>query len=116
MEIRRPPPLQWLPAFEAAGRLLSFKQAAAELFVTPSAVSQQIKLLESHLGIPLFIRRTRSIELTEAGAHYLPIVSDLLAQHRRGFSMLTNKCRGKCILRRLYILPPSAFCLLTSDF
>jgi LysR family glycine cleavage system transcriptional activator len=46
---------------------MSFKAAAEDLHVTPGAVSQQIKLLEDRLGAPLFVRRTRRIELTEAG-------------------------------------------------
>lgn len=66
------PPLGALHAFEAAARLLSFKAAAAELHVTPGAVSQQIKLLEDRLGVPLFLRRARSIQLTEAGRLLLP--------------------------------------------
>lgn len=66
------PPLGSLHAFEAAARLLSFKGAAAELHVTPGAVSQQIKLLEDRLGVPLFVRRARAIALTEAGRLLLP--------------------------------------------
>ena len=91
MDSSRVPPLQWLPAFEAAARHLSFKRAAEELFVTPSAISQQIKLLEERIGAALFHRRTRAIELTEAGACYFPIVADLLAEHRRGFGLLARK-------------------------
>jgi LysR family glycine cleavage system transcriptional activator len=66
------PPLGALHAFEAAARLLSFKAAAAELHVTPGAVSQQIKLLEDRLGVVLFLRRARAIQLTEAGRLLLP--------------------------------------------
>ncbi len=50
------PPLNALRAFEAAGRLLSIRKAAAELAVTPGAVSRQVRLLESWLGVPLFRR------------------------------------------------------------
>jgi DNA-binding transcriptional LysR family regulator len=56
-----------LRTFEAAARLGSFKAAAAELSVTPTAVSHQIRTLEEHLEIPLFIRRTRAVALTESG-------------------------------------------------
>ena len=56
-----------LRTFEAAARLGSFKAAAGELSVTPTAVSHQIRALEDHLEIPLFIRRTRAVELTESG-------------------------------------------------
>ncbi len=64
------PPLNALRAFEAAARHLSFKKAALELHVTPGAVSHQIKLLEANLGVLLFRRLTRALELT-AEAHLL---------------------------------------------
>ncbi len=57
----RLPPLGWLRAFEAAARHLSFTAAAAELGLTQSAISQQIKSLETFLGQPLFLRRPRSL-------------------------------------------------------
>ena len=60
----RLPPLNALRAFEAAARHLSFKKAADELSVTPTAVSHQIRGLEDYLGIPLFRRLTRALELT----------------------------------------------------
>ncbi len=56
-----------LRTFEAAARLGSFKAAAMELSVTPTAVSHQIRTLEEHLEVPLFIRRTRAVELTASG-------------------------------------------------
>ena len=68
------PPLNQLRVFEATARLLSFTQAGRELHLTQSAVSQQIKSLEQHLGRALFVRSSRSIDLTEAGRAYLPIV------------------------------------------
>ncbi|MEO0763219.1 MAG: LysR family transcriptional regulator, partial [Pseudomonadota bacterium] len=61
-----------LRTFEAAARLGSFKDAAAELGVTPTAVSHQIRALEEVLDIALFVRRTRAVELTEAGARLAP--------------------------------------------
>jgi DNA-binding transcriptional LysR family regulator len=63
----RLPPLQLLGAFEAAARLLSFTEAAAERFVTQSAMSRQIRALEEHLGVALFERRHRALVLTEPG-------------------------------------------------
>lgn len=75
----RLPPLQALRAFESAARHLSFKRAAAELFVTPAAVSQQIKTLETYLDTPLFRRLPRALELTDAGIAMLPKVSEGLA-------------------------------------
>ncbi|MCK3850042.1 LysR substrate-binding domain-containing protein [Pseudomonas sp. W2Jun17] len=64
------PPLLALRAFEAVARHLSFIKAANELSVTQSALSHQVHKLEQHLGKPLFIRRTRAIDLTLAGQHY----------------------------------------------
>lgn len=61
------PSLNGLRVFEAAARHLSFKLAAKELELTPTAVSHQIRNLEAHLDIPLFIRHTRAVELTAAG-------------------------------------------------
>jgi LysR family glycine cleavage system transcriptional activator len=63
----RLPPLTALRAFDAAARHMSFAKAAAELNVTPAALSFQIKSLEEHLGAPLFRRLNRAVELTEAG-------------------------------------------------
>ena len=63
----RPPPLDTLRGFEAAARLLSFTQAAQELSITQSAISRQIKTLESAIGVALFARFNRRLVLTEAG-------------------------------------------------
>ena len=77
------PPLNALRAFEAAGRHLSFTKAAAELNVTPAAISHQVKALEELLEVPLFRRLTRALRLTEAGQAALPVLGqgfDKLAQ------------------------------------
>lgn len=74
--VLRLPPLAWLRAFEASARHLSFTLAAQELNLTQSAVSKQVKLLESRLGEALFERKARSLLLTKAGASYLPKVQD----------------------------------------
>lgn len=71
----RLPPLTGLRAFEAAARHMSFKRAADELCVTAGAVSQHVRTLEDALGVPLFRRLARSIELTAAGKKYLPPIS-----------------------------------------
>ena len=76
------PPIHLLIAFEAAARQHSFKLAAQTLHITPSAVSQQIKQLEQHLNIPLFIRLTRSVELSEYGKAYLPVAQQTLTTYR----------------------------------
>ncbi len=74
--IKRLPPLKALQAFEAAGRTGSFQTAAAELFVTPSAISHQVKSLEEFLGVELFERKTRKVTLTLTGETYLESVSN----------------------------------------
>ncbi len=73
---KRMPPLNWLRSFEAAARHLSFTSAAEELFITQSAVSQQVRLLESFLGQPLFLRGRRGLQLTDSGRNYLPFVAN----------------------------------------
>ncbi|WP_044471130.1 transcriptional regulator GcvA [Mannheimia massilioguelmaensis] len=75
---KRLPPLNSLKAFESAARFLSFTKAADELFVTQAAVSHQIKLLEDFLGIKLFIRKNRALELTEQGKNYFLDISPIL--------------------------------------
>lgn len=72
----RLPPLGGLRAFEAAARHMSFARAADELCVTPGAVSQQVRALEDALGIGLFRRKARSIELTATGARFLPQIRE----------------------------------------
>jgi LysR family transcriptional regulator, glycine cleavage system transcriptional activator len=76
--VRRLPPLKALPAFELAAESLSISAAAQELHLTHGAVSRQIKALEDHLGAPLFRRFNRRIELTAAGAAFLPHVREAL--------------------------------------
>ncbi len=70
--------LNWLRTFEVAARHLSFTAASKELGLTQTAVSLQIKSLESKLGQDLFIRRPKSLKLTEIGKAYLPSVRDSL--------------------------------------
>lgn len=68
------PPVNWLRSFEAAARTLSFTAAADEIGLTQSAVSQQVKALETRLGAPLFVRHARGLALTDAGRRLLPKV------------------------------------------
>jgi LysR family transcriptional regulator, glycine cleavage system transcriptional activator len=70
------PPLNWLRAFEAAARHLSFTEAAAELNLTQAAISKQVKLLELRLRQPLFIRGSRSLTLTKTAEAWLPKIRD----------------------------------------
>ncbi|AEC21111.1 LysR family transcriptional regulator [Pusillimonas sp. T7-7] len=73
---RRSLPLSALRAFEAAARLGSFKAAAEELAVTPTAVSHQIRALEAQTGLALFDRQVRKVSLTDAGAQLYPVLRD----------------------------------------
>jgi LysR family glycine cleavage system transcriptional activator len=77
---RHPAPLNALRAFEAAARHLSFQAAAAELFVTPAAISHQVKRLEDHLGARLFHRGHRSVELSETGTALAASLREVFAQ------------------------------------
>jgi LysR family glycine cleavage system transcriptional activator len=74
--IRRLPPLSALRAFEAAARHASFKRAAEELAVTPTAISHRIRVLEDHTGLRLFVRTVRQVTLTEAGAQLYPVLRE----------------------------------------
>lgn len=82
------PPLNALRGFEAAARLGSFHKAAAELHVTQSAISQQIRSLESHLEQPLFIRQGRSVTLTDAGQDFYSSTQYTLKQLAVGIRRL----------------------------
>lgn len=86
----RLPPLPALRFFEAAGRHQSFKLAAAELNVTPSAVSHGIVGLEQALGVELFVREPRGISLTTTGADYLSYVSEAFSLIAIGTQRLPN--------------------------
>ena len=76
------PALDLLVGFEAAARHLSFTQAGAELHLTQSAVSRQIKELEDQLGVPLFQRRHRALALTEAGQQLYAAAAQVLSTMR----------------------------------
>ena len=95
------PPLNALRAFEATARHLSVKNAANELCVTAGAVSQLIKSLELHLGIPLFRRANRGIFLTDAGQAYLPPV-------RNAFRQISDATRRVAVPSETGILTVSA--------
>jgi len=88
--LRRLPSLDFLRGFEAAGRRLSFTQAAEELFVTQSALSRQIKSLEDALGVALFERRHRALALTPAGAAFHRDVTAALG----ALAAATDNARG----------------------
>lgn len=88
------PPPTWLRTFEAAARHMSFTEAAHELHVTQSAVSQHIRLLEDRLGHALFHRMPRGLRLTEAGRAYLPVVHDAFERLKSGTEEVFGHARG----------------------
>ena len=88
------PSLNGLRAFEAAARHLSFTRAAAELNVTQTAISHQIRRLEEQLGIRLFERRTRELLLTREAAAYLPAVQGAFEELRQATARLQRPARG----------------------
>ncbi len=90
-KFQRLPPIQYLVAFAAAAKLCSFKLAAEELNVTPSAVSQQIKNLESYVGLTLFSREQRVLALTTAGEAFYKVAERTLRQYERGFNEFSDK-------------------------
>src|SRR3982750_4470587 len=103
--MRKLPPLTELRAFEAAARRLSFKMAAAELHVTPTAISHQIKLLERYCGKTLFRRRPRPLKLTMAGEQLFPVIRDGLET----FADVLATVRAGAVGGRLRITATNAF-------
>lgn len=91
-------PIRGLRAFCIASKCLSFKHAAAQLYLTPSAVSHQIKQLESQLGISLFKRGTRTIELTSAGKSFYQSVYPIINQLESTISQFTSKQQNETII------------------
>lgn len=94
---RKLPPLLALRAFEAAARHVSFRTAAEELAVTPTAVSHQVRLLEDTLGLPLFERHVRRVSLTQAGAHLYPVLRDGLDAFSRAVAELYPQPRRRAV-------------------
>ena len=88
------PPLNALRAFEAAARHLSFKQAAAELNVTPGAVSQQVKSLEDALGVRLFDRIHNGLMLTSEGQAYLTPIRSAFTNISVATEMISPRADG----------------------
>jgi LysR family glycine cleavage system transcriptional activator len=101
----RLPPLNALRAFDVAARHLSFKNAAEELGVTPTAVSHQIKMLEDFLGLELFRRLTRSLELTLEGEAMLPKVREGM----ECFAAAVESTRAQLAQERLIVVSPPSF-------
>jgi LysR family transcriptional regulator, glycine cleavage system transcriptional activator len=91
MNMRKLPPLSTLRSFEAAARLLSFSKAAEELYVTHGAVSRAIKHLEDHLGVLLFQRKTRAVQLTQTGLSFAASVRDTLDRLAAATALITDQ-------------------------
>jgi DNA-binding transcriptional LysR family regulator len=88
------PPLNALRTFEAAARLGSISLAGAELFVTHSAVSRQIRALEEQLGVTLFVKDGRGVKLTDAGIRLRDVSSDAFARIRSVCGDLQRQTQG----------------------
>ena len=99
----RLPSLKFLKTFQVAAARSSFKAAADELCITPSAVSHQIKALEEQLGVPLFERGPHSLTLTEAGQHYFEHMEALFARLESATEQLRIRY-GRAVVR-LHIPP-----------
>lgn len=99
----RLPPLNGLRAFEAAARHTSFRGAADELCVTPGAVSQLVRTLETALGVPLFRRSARAISLTPQGRKYLPSIRRAFEEIAEATEATAPGLRGRKL--RLGIAP-----------
>ncbi|GMG86149.1 transcriptional regulator GcvA [Biformimicrobium ophioploci] len=96
------PPLNALRSFEAAARHCSFRDAADELCVSHSAISHQVKLLERYLGLELFLRKARSVELTRSGKLYYPILREAFEKISEGTESLLAPRRPKVLTLQLY--------------
>jgi LysR family transcriptional regulator, glycine cleavage system transcriptional activator len=91
------PSLNGLRAFEAAARHLSFTRAAAELHVTQTAISHQIRRLEAQLGVRLFARGKRTLSLTQEAQNYLPAVRAAFEDLRAATARLLRPNRGQLL-------------------
>jgi LysR family transcriptional regulator, glycine cleavage system transcriptional activator len=95
--MKRLPPLTTLPVLEAAARHGSFTRAAEELNVTHAAISHQIRSLESHLGIALFARNGRRVELTQEGARLADVVRSSLENLSDTIEALSPEHRARTL-------------------
>lgn len=91
------PPLTWFRAFESAARHLSFTNAASELNLTQSAVSQHVRALEGRLGVALFERKARGLAITEAGRRLQPSVSGAIGDLARACEMFAPQPAGQTL-------------------
>ena len=94
-------PIRGLRSFCVASKCLSFKHAATQLYLTPSAVSHQIKQLETQLGFTLFKRGTRSIELTSSGKQFYQAVQPIIHQLESTITEFTHTQKNHTIVINL---------------
>jgi DNA-binding transcriptional LysR family regulator len=104
MRLSRPPTLRSLRVFCVAARTRNFRLAADEVCLTPSAVSHQIRELEDVLGVQLFERTSRTVELTAAGRTLLVEIEPLLEALERSLTLIARRSR-----RRLRVQVPPFF-------
>ncbi len=94
-------PIRGLRSFCVAAKCLSFKHAASQLFLSPSAISHQIKQLEAQLAITLFKRGTRSIELTSAGKQFYQSIQPIIHDLEATVTEFTNKQQNQTLVINL---------------
>jgi LysR family transcriptional regulator, glycine cleavage system transcriptional activator len=110
------PPIAFLRAFSRAAETLSLKEAAADLNLSPSAVSRQIQSLEAHLGVTLFRRLNPGLEVTEEGLRYLETVNRVLGELRRAQDALAGPRSGPLRVSALESFTESWLIPHLSDF
>ena len=101
------PPLQAIKVFDAVARHLSFTKAAAELNMTQSAVSYQIKLIESFIGGPLFVRQARGVALSERGQKIAPVARRALSDLAQAFRSVREETSSVLSITSVHTLTVS---------
>lgn len=95
---RPPPPLTFIRSFECAARHLSFTRAAEELGYTQAAISTHIRALEKYVGRALFVRKARSLQMTEMGEAFLPTLRQALAQIDSATEAITASAGDRSVI------------------
>lgn len=103
LDFQKLPPLKTLKGFEAAARLLSLRKAADELHLTHAAISHQIRLLEDDLGVQLFSRNGRNIELTQMGEQFYPVARNVIETLINGSEAIRRSCNTSELTIQTYI-------------
>lgn len=119
LPLRALPSLTALQAFERTAARRSFRLAAQDLALSPSAISHQIRKLETHFGIPLFARDGQGVRLTQAGADYLPSVTralSLLDEASRGMMQATRDARREIRVSALPLFMSTVLLPSVNDF